>query len=169
MYRVAICDDNTAEGQHVLELTRRVLCERNIDAAFSLFADPGKLLTDIQEEHHRYDLLLLDMLFDKTNGIHIAKTLRDMGEQVPIIYTTISQDYAIDGYKVQASDYLIKPIELTPLAEAIDRILGRRDTLWVKSDGIPKQISVSDIQKENIGLRRKGDPSLSEGSPLIIL
>ena len=146
VYRVAICDDNTTEGQHVLELTKQVLFERNLEADFSVFADPCDLLADIQKKNRSYDLLLLDMLFEKTDGICLAKTLRDKGERGAIIYTTSSQDYASDGYKVQASDYLVKPIELAPLAASIGRVLKRQDTLLVEADGVMRNVPVADIQ-----------------------
>ncbi len=146
MYRVAICDDNAADGQRMLKLTKQILFERNLEADFSLYADPDDLLADIQKENNRYDLLLLDILFDKTDGINLAKSLRDKGERGAIIYTTDSRDYAVDGYKVQASDYLLKPIELKLLAESISRVLKRHDTLLVEVDGILRNIPISDIQ-----------------------
>jgi len=60
VFRVAICDDNTAEGQHVLKLAKQILLEWNLEADFSVFADPSELLADIQKENSSYDLLLLD-------------------------------------------------------------------------------------------------------------
>ena len=146
MYRIAICDDNAADGQHTLALTKQILFAQNLQADFSLFLDPGDLLTHIRRESSHYDLLILDILFDKTNGIHLARTLREEGEQGAIIYTTVSPDYAIDGYKVQASDYLLKPIQLPPLAESIGRVLKGRDTLLVETDGVLRSISIPDIQ-----------------------
>jgi len=145
MYHVAICDDNAADGQHTLELTRQVLLKRNLDADFSMFLDPGDLLADIRKERNKYDLLLLDILFDKTDGICLAQTLREEGERGAIIYTTSSRDYAIDGYKVQASDYLVKPIDMASLSESVGRVLRRNDTLLVDVDGRLKSISVSHI------------------------
>jgi len=146
MYRVAICDDNAAEGRHTLELARQVLHERDMEADFSLFLDPDDLLDDIRAAHSRYDLLLLDIVYGETDGIRLAKTLREEGERAAIIYTTSSRDYAIDGYKVQAMDYLVKPIEMAPLAESIGRILKRQNTLLIEADGTMKNVAVSDIQ-----------------------
>ena len=62
MYRIAICGDNTAEGQYVPELTKQILLERNMEADFTMFADSCDLLTELQEKNTGYDLLLLDML-----------------------------------------------------------------------------------------------------------
>jgi len=152
VFRVAICDDNITEGRHVLELARQVLRQRDLEADFAVFADPDELLADIRTKNRRYDLLLLDMLFADTNGIRLAETLRDNGERGAIIYTTSSRDYAIDGYRVQASDYLLKPIELNALAASINRVLRRHDTLLVEADGMMRSIPVSDIlYAESVG------------------
>jgi len=145
MYRVAICDDNVTDGQHTLALAKQAMLDRNLTADFSFFADPHDLMEHIRKGSGMYDLLLLDILFDKTDGIQLAKLLRDEGTRSAIIYTTISPDYAIDGYKVQASDYLVKPIAPASLSEAIGRILRRQDTLFVEVDGALKKVPVSDI------------------------
>ena len=145
MYRVAICDDNTAEGQQTLTLAKQVLLDRNLHAEFSIFSDPHDMTEHIRKGGGSYDLLLLDIVFDKTDGIQLAKLLREEGNRSAIIYTTTSPDYAMDGYKVQASDYLMKPIEATAFSDAIGRILRRQDTLFVEVDGTLKKIPVSEI------------------------
>ncbi|MBU2940796.1 LytTR family DNA-binding domain-containing protein [Lacinutrix sp. C3R15] len=54
------------------------------------------------------DLLFLDIHMSDLNGMELAKSL----EHPPrIIFTTAYSEYAIDGYKVNAVDYLLKPIE----------------------------------------------------------
>ena len=54
------------------------------------------------------DLLFLDIHMSDLNGLELAKTL----EHPPrIIFTTAYSEYAIEGYKVNAIDYLLKPIE----------------------------------------------------------
>ena len=47
---------------------------------------------------------------------------------------------------MQASDYLVKPIELAPLAASIGRVLKRQDTLLVEADGVMRNVPVADIQ-----------------------
>ena len=74
MYRVAICDDNTAEGQHTLTLAKQVLLDRNLHAEFSIFSDPHDMTEHIRKGGGSYDLLLLDILFDKTDGIQHAES-----------------------------------------------------------------------------------------------
>jgi len=146
MYQVAVCDDDINEGRHTLALAKQILLDRSIDASFSLFVSPRDLLEDIKKNSRKFDLLLLDILMGKTDGIQLAQALRDEGSRAALIYTTSSRDYAIDGYKVQANDYLLKPIEKDTLDASIARVLKQNDNLLVESDGTLKSIPVSEIQ-----------------------
>lgn len=146
MYQVAVCDDDAKDGRHICGLAEQILQERGIEAQISLFHSPGQLLSDIETMHSRYDLFLLDILMGETNGIELAQILRGSGSRGVLIYTTSSRDYAIDGYKVQASGYLLKPIEKDALDTAIGRILARRDAILVESEGVLKTLLLSDIQ-----------------------
>jgi len=146
MYQVAICDDNINDGQHTLALAKQILLDRSIEADFSLFTSPRELLEDINQNSRQFDLLLLDILMGKTNGIQLAQALRNEGSRAALIYTTSSRDYALDGYKVQANDYLLKPIEKDTLDASIGRILKHYDNLLVEIDGMLKSISISEIR-----------------------
>ncbi|WP_198027590.1 LytTR family DNA-binding domain-containing protein [Seonamhaeicola sp. S2-3] len=90
------------------------------------------------------DLLFLDIHMSDLNGMELAKTL----EHPPrIIFTTAYSEYAVEGYKVNAVDYLLKPIEYVDFltaankaAEAINKeqqlmpeLKKRDDFLFIKS------------------------------------
>lgn len=145
MYQVAVCDDDMTDGQHTLALAKQILFDRRIEASVSLFVSPHDLLDDMKANSQKYDLLLLDVLMGTTDGIQLAQVLRDEGSRAALIYTTSSRDFAIDGYRVQASDYLLKPIEKNTLDASIGRVLKRYDNLFVEINGVMKSIPVSDI------------------------
>lgn len=54
------------------------------------------------------DLIFLDIEMPLWNGIDFAETLKELGTM--IIFTTAYPEYALRGYKVNAIDYLLKPI-----------------------------------------------------------
>lgn len=146
MYRVAICEDNAADGEHIYGLVKDILRKRSIIAQIHLFYSPAELLASIDMGGCQYDLFLLDVLMEKTNGIELAKILRSGGSQATLIFTTISRDYAIDGYKVRANDYLVKPIDKRALDASIGRVLSRHDAILVKADGMMKTVPIPDIR-----------------------
>lgn len=66
------------------------------------------------------DIYILDMLMPLKNGIDIGKLIRKRDKDKVIIYTTTSDDFAMDAYNVQAVRYLLKPIQADKFCEAME-------------------------------------------------
>jgi len=94
------------------------------------------------------DLLFLDIQMPELNGLDFAKVL---GGNTNIIFTTAFSQYAIDSYKVNAVDYLLKPVSYTDFLSAARKVLKaaeaaapakaveatlatRPDSFFIKSD-----------------------------------
>ncbi|WP_299781897.1 LytTR family DNA-binding domain-containing protein [uncultured Formosa sp.] len=69
-------------------------------------------------KEHAVDLLFLDIHMADLNGVELAKTLVN---PPIIIFTTAYSEYAIEGYKVNAIDYLLKPIEYVDFLKASNK------------------------------------------------
>lgn len=78
------------------------------------------------------DLLFLDINMPNLNGLDFAKTL-PVG--IKVIFTTAYDQYAIEGFKVNALDYLLKPISYTDFLQASMRALE-----WFKRVGASSEI-----------------------------
>ena len=99
-------------------------------------------------------LLFLDIQMPELSGIEFAKILTP---NTKIIFTTAFQQYAIEGYKVNALDYLMKPISydefLTSANKALDwytivqkqELYARDRFMFVKSDYKLIRVSLDDI------------------------
>ena len=69
-----------------------------------------------------YELLFLDILLDgEMNGMDAARAIREESPSVPIVFTTCESEYALEGYEVQALDFLVKPYA----KERVEAILQR--------------------------------------------
>jgi len=88
------------------------------------------------------DLCFLDIQMPELSGLELAKLLP---EETKIVFTTAFSQYAVDGYKYNAVDYLVKPISYEDFVSACLRVLRgndepRRDVdvteriVYVKSD-----------------------------------
>lgn len=64
------------------------------------------------------DLLFLDIQMPELNGLEFSKMVP---EKTRIVFTTAFGQYAIDGYRVNALDYLLKPISYADFIEAVNR------------------------------------------------
>ncbi len=103
-------------------------------------------------ERQPVQLLFLDIQMPELNGLEFSKTLP---ADTRVVFTTAFDQYAIDGYKVNALDYLLKPISYADFLQAARKAqqwferLGQRpdeiDSIFVKSEYKLVQISLSKI------------------------
>lgn len=70
-----------------------------------------------------YDLIFLDIYMDNMNGIELATTIRQTDKECMLIFSTTSTEHthALAGYKVHASDYLVKPYDYSTFEETMRR------------------------------------------------
>ncbi len=69
------------------------------------------------------DLLLLDVQMPKLDGFDVLELI---GREVPVIFITAYDEFALKAFEVHAIDYLLKPFARERLAAALDRARGRR-------------------------------------------
>jgi two-component system LytT family response regulator len=68
------------------------------------------------------DLLLLDIQMPKLNGFEVLELI---GREVPVIFVTAYDEYALKAFEVHAIDYLLKPVSQERLSAALGRASGR--------------------------------------------
>ena len=94
------------------------------------------------------DLLFLDIQMPEVNGLELS---RMVPEATRIVFTTAFQQYAIDGYRTNALDYLLKPITYANFLEACNKALQWFSLVWqsgaAKTDEEPKSIFVKSEYK----------------------
>ena len=67
--------------------------------------------------NHDIDLVFLDINMPEISGISLAKSIN---KDIKIIFTTAYRDYAVEGFELQAVDYLMKPISFERLLKAVN-------------------------------------------------
>jgi two-component system, LytTR family, response regulator len=83
----------------------------------------------------KIDLIFLDINMPEISGLSFAKSIN---KNIKIIFTTAYREYAVDGFNLQAVDYLLKPISFERLLQAINKYLDENSP--VKSVAIDKII-----------------------------
>jgi len=68
------------------------------------------------------DGLLLDVQMPKLDGFDVLELV---GSDVPVVFVTAYDEYALRAFEVHAVDYLLKPVARERLAEALDRLRAR--------------------------------------------
>ena len=120
MLHLAVCDDDmrtleylAGEAGNWAEAEGRACSvERYASADAFLFA---------WEERKDTDILLLDIEMPGTDGMELARRLRQLGNPVNIIFVTGNPDFALEGYDLEAVSYLVKPVKKDRLWAALGR------------------------------------------------
>ena len=99
-----------------LELVAR--CDNAIDA--------NEIL---QKEH--VDLLILDIQMPQMTGIELVKSLRSKPK---VIFTTAYSEYAVEGFELDAIDYLLKPVAFDRFMKAVNKVKDGADRSTVAAD-----------------------------------
>ncbi|MGD1919322.1 MAG: response regulator, partial [Pleurocapsa sp.] len=78
-----------------------------------------------------YDLILLDIVIPKLNGIEFCKKLRKVGNLTPVLLLTAqnSSDKKVIGLDAVADDYVVNPFEISELLARIRVLMRRRNSL----------------------------------------
>jgi two-component system response regulator LytT len=68
------------------------------------------------------DLVFLDVHMPGQDGMSVVRELRESGMELPhFIFVTAYDQYAVEAFRLEAMDYLLKPVDKARLAETIDR------------------------------------------------
>lgn len=121
---IAICDDSNFDIDLLKEFLENYFLDNPIEYIIDDFNSGTSLIYEIQDGKN-YDVVFLDIIYmDEALGIDIARKLRNMGFNGNIIFTTGTERFAIDGYDVNATDYLLKPYGYDKLCRAMNKVVG---------------------------------------------
>jgi two-component system, LytTR family, response regulator LytT len=79
---------------------------------------------------NKVDLIFVDINMPDLNGMDFVKSLKD---KPFIIFTTAYTEYAVEGFKVDAVDYLLKPIGYNDFLKAVNKVKSLIDSKDIKS------------------------------------
>jgi two-component system LytT family response regulator len=118
------------------------------------------------EHSDAFDLVFLDIELPDGSGFELLERLEELA--CPVVFVTAFQQYAVEAFRVSALDYLLKPIDVKELIEAVNKAAvylkgeqGRKDyqqmvgnlRLWqngIQRIAIPFQDGVEFVALENI-------------------
>ena len=117
--RILLCEDEESLGM----LLREYLQAKGYDAELYLDGESG--YKAFVKGH--FDMCLLDVMMPKMDGFSLAREIRIVNQEVPIIFLTAKnlKDDILEGFKLGADDYLTKPFSMDELVYRMEAIMRR--------------------------------------------
>lgn len=78
------------------------------------------------------DVVFLDIRMPGMDGLEVARHLADLDEPPCVIFTTAYDEYALEAFKVNAADYLLKPVRSEKLLDSLTKALKPNKLQWRK-------------------------------------
>ena len=119
---IAIVDDELEVRDTLVEYVSRFAKGTGVKMDTITFCSGDELLAEYK---HIYDIIIFDIDMPGTNGIDSAKKIREMDKNVTIIFITNVAQYAINGYEVDAVDYIIKPVNYNEFSMKFYRTVAK--------------------------------------------
>lgn len=144
--RVAVVDDTHQDVSRLENYIRRYGTETGEKFSVKAYPSGDAFLADGES----FDLLIMDIDMPGANGIETARRLRERGNDTVLIFVTNMPQYALDGYQVDAIDYVLKPVDYPDFAlklkKAMRYVQQRREVqLVLNTTGGVVPVSCADI------------------------
>lgn len=127
MYKIGICDDDKILCASLEEQLHALAAEFPMKFEMEVWYSGESLESDLNKGID-LDILFLDIELFQKNGIEVGTFIRDELENTDthIVYISSKESYAMQLFKIQPLDFLIKPISAEKLREVLTRSMKRK-------------------------------------------
>ena len=157
MIRVAIVEDEKEQAERIRGFVERFAAEKEKKIQVHLYADGDEF---VRELNRGFDIALLDIQMKRMSGMQAAGEIRRCDEEMILIFITNLVQYAVQGYSVNAMNFLLKPVSYFTFCDkfmqAVKRLEKRRGALLeIKTDkGFTLRLRPEEIHYVEIVNRR---------------
>lgn len=123
MIRIAIVEDDSESARQLQDYLRQYQRETGTAIETTLFSDGDEITEDYRPG---FDLIFMDILMQFKDGLTAAREIRRVDPEVLIVFLTNMAQYALQGYEVEAADFLLKPLSYPAFRQRLERLLRRR-------------------------------------------
>ena len=148
MIRIAIVEDDKLMQQELIEVTHRFFKENNLKCETYTFSNAEDFLVEYE---NNYNLILMDIDLPSMDGMSAVKKIREHSLDTMVIFVTSLAQYAIEGYKVNAFDFIVKPVQYYNFALSLKRalktlIVQEENTIVVSNKNFMQKIEINNLK-----------------------
>lgn len=147
--KIAIVEDQKVEQERLTSYIQSYCQEHGLSVDITCFNDGIGITSDYQK---MFDVIYLDVEMEIMDGMTTAKKIRQVDRDVLIVFVTNHSQVAIQGYSVEAIDFLLKPLSHFVFEEHFKKILRKLPSpeeeeayLYIKNKASTFKIAQKDI------------------------
>ena len=152
MIRIAICDDEKKILDEISGYIRNYKEKKNEDI-YTFCFDSARSLLGALEDGKTFDVFVLDVYIGEEMGTELARNIRKLGIESPIIFATSSIEHAPESYETGTLRYIIKPINPAKFYEAMDVAIDSAEKI---GQHLIKLKTENGIESINAKLKKRG-------------
>lgn len=148
MLRIAVVDDEVEFQEQMKAYLTRYEEESGQSIQVTVFSDGLSITEDYQA---CWDIIFMDIKMKHMDGMAAARKIREYDSKVVLIFITTMGKYAIQGYEVEALDFVVKPMEYEQFRlkmQKAQNAVARQSAgkyLMLNHDGHKERVSTDEI------------------------
>ncbi len=144
---IAICEDQASDEERLRKQIEEYCRRHYLSCRIESFCSGEAFLASFSTR--KYNLIFLDVYMGEFSGIEIARAIRGLDGETPLVFVTSSLDHALEGFAVNALHYLVKPVMLQEIHDVFARsqrfLQEKQEAIEVMSNRLPVRIPVVSI------------------------
>lgn len=124
MLRIAVCDDEAEMCAELEEMVAAQLNKMGVPHHITCYTGADGLL----DAAPGLDLIFLDIRMPGSDGLALAKILRENAYPCALVFVTVLRECMLDAFEVEAAGYLCKPVDGARLESALHRVIRQMET-----------------------------------------
>ena len=122
MIRTAIFEDEDSAAKVLTDCLNKYTEETGTVFSVERFVNAESFLEGYKD---KYDIVFMDIEMEQMDGMTAARKLRGIDKAVTLIFVTNMAQFAINGYEVDALDFIVKPVRYYDFVFRIKKAIGR--------------------------------------------
>ena len=146
--KIGILEDERDVAEKIQGFVQRFFDEKGENVQIYMYSDAYSL---IESNYYDMDVLFMDIQMNMMNGMEAATHIRQKDPHVIIVFVSNLAQYAVEGYSVNAFDFILKPVDYNGFSMKLERICNeiyhrRTDSfINIKTKGGFVRLNVSEV------------------------